>query len=164
MDRLFTPWRYDYLVSDKAGEGCIFCEASTAGADRERLIVFRGRTHFIILNRFPYNNAHLMIVPHRHLADLTEATPDERHELMDLSSRALAALRGAYHPQGFNVGCNLGTIAGAGIADHYHLHIVPRWEGDTNFMTVTATTRVIPEALDRTWERLSAAFRAQEGG
>jgi len=163
MDRLFTPWRYDYLVSDKAAGGCIFCEAYAAGADRERLIVFRGRTHFVILNRFPYNNAHLMIVPHRHLADLTEATAEERHELMDLSARALAVLRSTYHAQGFNIGCNLGTIAGAGIAGHYHLHVVPRWEGDTNFMTVTAGTRVIPEDLDRSWERLREAFRAPEG-
>jgi len=161
MDRLFTPWRYDYLVSDKAADGCIFCEAIAAGADRERLIVFRGDTHYVILNRYPYSNAHLMIVPRRHLADLTEATPEERRELMELSARALAALRATYNPQGFNLGCNLGTIAGAGIAEHYHLHVVPRWEGDTNFMTVTAGTRVIPEDLDRSWERLSAAFAAQ---
>jgi len=162
MDRLFTPWRYDYLVSDKASGGCIFCEASSADDDRERLVVWRGGTHFVILNRFPYSNAHLMIVPHRHVADLLEATPEERHDLIDLATRSLAALRSAYGPQGFNLGCNLGTSAGAGIASHYHLHLVPRWEGDTNFMTVTAETRVIPEDLGRTWERMRAAFLAQE--
>ena len=149
----------------------MFCQApgrssdlvANAEIEADPLVVFQGSLAYVILNLYPYNNAHLMIVPHRHLADLTEATEDERHELMDLSSRALAALRSTYQPQGFNVGCNLGTIAGAGIAGHYHLHVVPRWEGDTNFMTVTAETRVIPETLDRTWERLSAAFRTQEG-
>lgn len=160
MDHLFTPWRYDYLVSDPIPSGCIFCEALAAREDRERLVVFRGDSHFAILNRYPYNNGHLMVVPNRHLPDLDEATREERHELMDLAARCVGALRRTYRPHGVNLGLNLGRSAGAGIAAHYHLHLVPRWDADTNFMTVTGGTRIIPEDLDRTWERLREAIAA----
>jgi ATP adenylyltransferase len=158
MELLFTPWRLAYLTTDRSDAGCIFCEALEAGQDRERLIVLRGKANFLILNRYPYNNGHLMIVPNRHVAQIGDSTPEELHELVDLVARCEAGLHEIYRPNGINVGINLGSSAGAGITGHYHLHMVPRWGGDTNFMTVIGCTRLVPEELDRTWSRLHDWF------
>ena len=142
-----------------AGEpsGCVFCDALARGAD-EPLLLFRGRTCFAILNLYPYNNGHLMIVPNRHVATLTEAAPSELSELMALTRHAEIALTEVYRPQGLNVGMNLGRPAGAGIADHLHVHVVPRWSGDTNFMSVVGNVRVLPEELAATAARLKPIF------
>ncbi len=136
--------------------GCVFCDAQAGGQDS--LVVFRGTRCFVILNKFPYNNGHLMAVPNRHIATLTEATSDELCELADLARCAEIALREAYDPHGLNMGINLGKPAGAGILDHLHMHVVPRWNGDTNFMTVVGQTRVLPEDLTVTAERLRPIF------
>ena len=159
MERLYTPWRFEYLVSRRSAEGCLFCEAVQAETDRDRLVILRGTANFVLLNRYPYSNGHLMVVPMRHVARLTDSTAEELHELMDLVARCEATLRDVYQPDGINVGINLGSSAGAGIADHYHLHMVPRWSGDTNFMTVIGATRLLPEELDRTWCRLHESLR-----
>jgi ATP adenylyltransferase len=135
---------------------CIFCRyAGQAPAhDRANLLLLRGAQCFVILNRYPYNSAHLMIVPYRHLHDVTRLSAEECGEMMALLQRMVAALDAEYHPQGFNVGMNLGATAGAGIADHLHMHVVPRWTGDTNFMPVVGQTKVLPEALEQTYDRL----------
>jgi len=161
MDRLWTPWRLAYVTeASTVTPGCIFCDAL---ARDEPLIVHRGRAVFVILNKFPYNNGHLMVVPYRHVGWLADLTADERSEFMLLAQRAEIALAGAYHPHGFNFGVNLGKAAGAGVLDHLHLHVVPRWSGDTNFMSVVGETRVLPEELPQTAERLRAAFMAIAG-
>jgi ATP adenylyltransferase len=138
--------------------GCIFCEAF-ASATPDPLVVFRGRTTFVILNKFPYNNGHLMVVPNRHIGRLADLTSDELAELIGLTQTAEKALAEAYHPHGFNMGINLGKPAGAGVLDHVHMHVVPRWNGDTNFVSVIGETRVLPEELPTTAARLGAAFR-----
>ena len=157
MDRLWSPWRLQYVTSTGEARGCVFCEASAAGGEAS-LVVHRGRTCFVILNLFPYNSGHLMVVPNRHIATLSAATPEERCEMMDLTQLAEQALTDAYRPQGLNVGMNLGRSAGAGIVDHIHVHVVPRWSGDTNFMTVVGEVRVLPEDIGETAARLRTAF------
>lgn len=156
MERLWSPWRLAY-VSGGEPAGCVFCDAQTH-EQAEPLVLLGGATCFVILNLYPYNNGHLMIVPRRHVASLAEATPEEQAELIGLTRAAEMALTEVYHPQGLNVGMNLGRAAGAGVADHMHIHVVPRWTGDTNFMTVVGETRVLPEDLAVTWERLRQAF------
>jgi ATP adenylyltransferase len=158
MDRLWTPWRLDYVskASDSTAS-CIFCDALTGSTNAE-LIVHRGRAAYVILNKYPYNNGHLMVVFNRHLPRLAEATPDELNEVMALTRAAEIVLTEAYHPHGFNTGLNIGKPAGAGVLDHLHVHIVPRWNGDTNFMTVTGETRVLPEQLPQTAARLVSIF------
>jgi len=157
VDRLWSPWRLQYVTSTGEAHGCVFCEAQ-AGVEAAPLMVFRGRQAFVILNLFPYNSGHLMVVPNRHIATLASATHDERCELMDLTRVAEQALTEVYAPHGLNVGMNLGRSAGAGIVDHLHVHVVPRWNGDTNFMTVVGEVRVLPEELAQTAERLRPAF------
>jgi ATP adenylyltransferase len=159
MDHLWSPWRLQYVTGGHAPPGCVFCTADT-GTDpaQAALVVHRGATCFVILNLFPYNNGHLMVVPGRHIATLAEATPDELHELMLLTQRAEIVLRTAYQPHGINVGINVGRAAGAGLAEHLHIHLVPRWNGDTNFMTTVGDTRVLPESLDATAIRLRPLF------
>src|SRR5215831_9104947 len=154
MERLWSPWRLAYVTS-ATGEpsDCIFCDASNTD-----LVLFRGRTCYVILNLFPYNNGHLMVVPKRHIGSLSATTREEREELMDLTRHAEIALTEAYTPQGINMGINLGRPAGAGILDHLHIHAVPRWNGDTNFMTVLSDTRVLPESLEATKKRLQPIF------
>ena len=147
----------EYIRSEKAG-GCIFCEKVGEDRDAENLILFRGRYHFIIMNAYPYNNGHLMIAPYAHVAALEDLPPETRHEMMDLAARCARALKASFHPDALNAGFNLGAAAGAGIADHMHMHVVPRWNGDTNFMPVLADVRVIPQSLDDAWATLSAAF------
>jgi ATP adenylyltransferase len=157
LDRLYTPWRLAYVTGAAKSADCVFCTA-LANGDADPLIVWRGTRAFVILNLFPYNNGHLMVVPARHIASLVDATPDELCEIMELTRRSEIALREAFDPQGLNMGLNLGKAAGAGVLDHLHLHIVPRWIGDTNFMTVVGQTRVLPQELPVTADRLRPIF------
>ncbi|MBI5877590.1 MAG: HIT domain-containing protein [Chloroflexi bacterium] len=154
MERLWTPWRMQYIAGDKAAGGCVFCAALAHTDDREALVIYRGESALVMLNKYPYNNGHLLVVPHLHTADLSALAPATRAELMQLIARSIEWLKAASHPDGFNVGLNLGKSAGAGMADHLHFHIVPRWTGDTSFMTISGETRVLPEWLDETWNRL----------
>jgi ATP adenylyltransferase len=155
---LWAPWRIEYIESTDRPDGCIFCIKPAETDDRANLIVHRGVRAFVILNRFPYNNGHLMVVPYRHTADLSALDPEERAELFDLLVASQRALVSGLRPHGFNIGMNLGRTGGAGIEDHLHFHIVPRWNGDTNFMPVLGHTKVVSEGLERTWEKLVPAF------
>jgi ATP adenylyltransferase len=158
MDYLWTPWRYTYIASASKDISCVFCDAIAAGDDKKTLVVFRGAKNFIILNAFPYTSGHVMIVPYAHVADLSAADPEALSEMMRLAQRVQAALESAYHPQGYNLGMNLGQAAGAGVLGHLHLHVLPRWAGDANFMTVVGETRVEPENLSTTYEKLRKAL------
>jgi ATP adenylyltransferase len=154
MQYLWSPWRMAYLRSENpsgSGTGCIFCDKPAENRDVDNLIVHRGGLAFVILNRYPYNNGHMMVVPYQHVDTIQALEQATLTELMLLASQALAALRGMYNPHGFNLGVNIGAAAGAGIAGHVHMHVVPRWAGDSNFMTTTALTRVIPEDLAETF-------------
>jgi ATP adenylyltransferase len=158
MDRLYSPWRLSYVTTaSEPVPGCIFCNAAAAEHD-DPLVVARGRSAFVILNLYPYNSGHLMIVPNRHVASLAELSPAERADVMDLMARAEVAVTEVYRPQGLNIGVNLGKAAGAGIADHLHVHVVPRWTGDTNFMSVVGNVRVLPEEVPASVERLRPVF------
>jgi ATP adenylyltransferase len=157
MERLWTPWRLAYVTGGSDAGDCVFCSALTS-ADAEPLLLFRGSTCFVILNLFPYNNAHLMVVPNRHVATLAATTEEERCELVHLASVAETAITEAYAPHGMNMGINLGKPAGAGVPGHLHMHVVPRWNGDTNFMTVVGETRVLPEELPQTAGKLRPIF------
>jgi ATP adenylyltransferase len=161
MEILFTPWRYSYLTSPKSetSPGCIFCNAARAEGLRETQTLFRNADALVMLNRYPYTNGHLMVAPVAHDALLFDSRDDSLRALIRLTAEAQRILSDVYHPEGFNVGMNFGQIAGAGVADHYHMHIVPRWGGDSNFMTVTARTRLVPEDLDVTYERLLPHFQ-----
>jgi ATP adenylyltransferase len=156
MDRLWSPWRLPYILRGEDVGGCVFCDAPQG--EQAALIVFRGATCYVILNLYPYNNGHLMVVPNRHIASLTAATREELCELIELTQRAEVALGEAYNPHGLNMGINLGKPAGAGVLDHVHMHIVPRWNGDTNFMTVVGGTRVLPEELPQSAAKLRPIF------
>jgi ATP adenylyltransferase len=156
-DVLFAPWRYEYLVSDKE-KACIFCEAAASDDDERSLVIFRGKRVFVVLNRYPYTNGHVMVAPFAHEAWLSESDAVTRSELIETVTRAQAILVSAYHTDGLNVGVNFGAAAGAGVAGHYHVHVVPRWAGDTNFMAVTAGVRIIPEELSETRRRLAPLF------
>lgn len=151
--RLWTPWRMKFILSDKKGD-CIFCQKTAETDDRASYVLYRGDHGFIMLNAYPYNNGHLLIVPYAHTPTLEELDDTTLTEVMLLVNRGLAALRKAMSPQGFNIGANLGAVAGAGITDHVHLHIVPRWQGDSNFLPVVDDTRLIPERLEDTYQRL----------
>ena len=157
MERLWSPWRMAYVTGTRSDPGCIFCQALDIPSQAS-LVVYRGDRAFVILNLYPYNNGHLMVVPRRHIAALAEAEREELHELMELTRRAEIALTEAYTPHGLNVGLNLGRAAGAGVADHLHIHLVPRWNGDTNFMTVVSDVRVLPESLEESAARLRPIF------
>ena len=157
MERLWSPWRLAYVSGGGESKGCVFCEVHASGPS-EPLLIWSGEHSFVILNLYPYNNGHLMVVPHRHVATLALSQPEELAELMRLTRLAEMALTEAYRPQGMNVGMNLGRPAGAGIVDHLHIHVVPRWTGDTNFMSVVGNVRVLPEALEATGERLRGIF------
>ena len=158
-ERLWAPWRLEYIKGPKDGE-CIFCAGPGAGDDRAKYIVRRGELCFAMLNAYPYNNGHLMISPFRHVPTIEELDEGELLELMTLTQDALAALRTAYAPEGFNLGVNQGKIAGAGVEHHVHLHVVPRWGADTNFMPVIGDTRVLPQSLDNSYEDVTRAFSA----
>jgi ATP adenylyltransferase len=156
MEELWAPWRIDYILSKKP-EGCIFCDKPAEKKDEENLILFRGRHCFVMLNAFPYNNGHMMVVPYRHTASLSGWEAEEQQEMMQLAGMCVDLLKRTMRPDGFNLGINMGLVGGAGIADHLHLHIVPRWNGDTNFMPVLSDTRVISEGLAATYGKLKAA-------
>jgi ATP adenylyltransferase len=160
MDYVWTPWRYQYMAEAAGGEqpGCIFCDALARNQDAETLIVHRGVKIFVILNRFPYTSGHVMIVPYAHVAELSLCDAETLSEMMQLARRVETALRENYKPDGMNLGMNLGRAAGAGVVGHLHLHVLPRWIGDTNFKTVSGETRVHPEDLKTTYERLSKAL------
>jgi ATP adenylyltransferase len=161
MERLWSPWRMPYLLNTQPAAGCVFCAKLAAGSenDRDNLIVYRGRRAAIFVNLYPYNNGHLMVIPYDHVPSTEELSPEALLELMQLLNLSIATLRRVLKPHGFNVGINLGRSAGAGIQEHVHLHIVPRWDGDTNFLQVCAQTRVIPEMLPDTYDRLAGALR-----
>jgi ATP adenylyltransferase len=160
MDYLWTPWRYHYIAGGAKDDRCIFCAAAEAGDDADSLIVLRARKNFVILNRYPYTSGHVMVVPYAHQATLTASEPETLGEMMALAQRIERALADLYHPNGYNMGMNLGRAAGAGIPGHLHLHILPRWIGDTNFMTTVGETRVEPEELTTTYQRLRGALGA----
>jgi len=153
MERIWAPWRVEYIQAEKP-EGCILCEKPGQDNDAENYILYRGDKNFIIMNSYPYNPGHLMVAPYRHIANLEELTDEELHEHFQVVSRSIKLLKQVYNPGGFNIGINMGKIAGAGIEGHVHTHIVPRWQGDTNFMPVISDVRVIPEALAETYEKL----------
>lgn len=150
-----------YIEGNLEEQGCVFCNRLAQDDDSENLILKRAGRSFIILNRFPYTNGHLMAVPVAHVESLEELTNSDQAELMQMTARAISVLRHTYGPDGFNVGVNIGEAAGAGIADHVHVHIVPRWSGDTNFMATTAATRVLPESLQDSYQRLKLAWQEQ---
>jgi ATP adenylyltransferase len=157
MEVKFTPWRMAYIGGQK-GTGCVFCAAAAATDDAAFHVVARGRHCFVILNAFPYNNGHVMVLPYEHTADLVALPTAAAQELTAMTRTAVATLGRSMHPTGFNIGMNLGEVAGAGIADHLHMHVVPRWSGDTNFMSVVGETRLIPQSLADTWEMLRGAW------
>lgn len=159
MENLWSPWRMKYVTDNEKPGECIFCSYPKMDDGVENLIVHRGESAFVILNRYPYTSGHAMVVPFQHVASIEELTPAIRAELMEMVNETLSVLRKVYQPDGFNVGINMGSAAGAGIAEHAHVHIVPRWGGDTNFMSTTGETRVIPEDLRVTYERISAAWK-----
>ena len=157
MEQLWAPWRMEYIQMKKP-EGCILCELPGQDNDVANYILYRGDKNFIIMNSYPYNPGHLMIAPYRHAASLEELTGEERHEHFDIVSRSIRVLRQVFSPGGFNLGINIGKVAGAGIEGHIHTHIVPRWQGDNNFMPVISNVRVVPEALAETYKKLEGKF------
>jgi ATP adenylyltransferase len=159
MDYLWSPWRYQYVQKGIRTSGCVFCDAAAAQKDEEYFVVYRGRYNFILLNLYPYTTGHLLIVPYEHVDTLELASPGALEEMMLLAQAGQRHLREIYKAPGFNLGMNLGEAAGAGIAGHIHLHVLARWPGDTSFITSVAGTRVLPEELPVTWQKLSEAFR-----
>lgn len=157
MERIWAPWRIEYIRGEHP-KGCIFCDKPREDKDEENLILYRGKLNFVIMNLYPYNPGHLMIVPYRHLDRLEDLMPEERNDHYEITSRTVGILREAAGTDNFNIGMNLGRVAGAGIDDHIHTHIVPRWNGDNNFMSVTAETRVICESMKDIYQRLKAKF------
>lgn len=162
MRYISAPWRADYVRKALSMKSCIFCEALKSRDDRSATVLYRGRRNFLLLNRYPYTPGHLLIAPKRHVADFADARLDERAELADLLQVALRVLRASYAPHGFNTGMNLGQSAGAGVAGHYHLHVVPRWTGDANFMPLVGATRVFIEDLDATFNKLRPLFDKEQ--
>jgi ATP adenylyltransferase len=155
MDTLFAPWRMEYLVGEKV-EGCIFCKCSVRC---DEFVLYEGKNVFVMMNKYPYVNGHLMIIPNRHVGKYEELSQVERREMFNLLETAIKALREAMNPSGFNVGMNIGKAAGAGVEEHIHLHVIPRWEGDTNFMSVVGNVRVIPEDVETTAAKLAPLFK-----
>lgn len=160
MNHLWSPWRMTYIENHEKEDGCVFCSAQAKADSAENLIAFRGKLAYVILNRFPYTSGHLMVVPFEHIPTLEELGSFARAEMMELTSRCMTVLREIYKPQGFNMGANIGKAAGAGVLDHVHIHIVPRWVGDTNFMSTLGGTRVLPETLEDTYKRVNEGFES----
>lgn len=161
MEHIWSPWRYKYIASADKRSGCVFCNVNhspDSDSDHQNLIVHRGPLNFIILNLYPYTSGHLMIAPYQHAGSLADIPEPVTTEMIELAKRAQRALESEYRPEGFNIGMNLGAAAGAGVADHLHLHIVPRWSGDANFVSVVGETRVLPEELTATFSRLKQYF------
>lgn len=159
MNHLWSPWRMSYILENKNEEGCVFCHVIEQADGCENLIIYRGRYSYVILNRYPYTSGHLMVVPYEHCASLEGLSTEPRAEMMELISFCVQVLTFEYSAQGFNVGANLGGAAGAGIPQHVHFHIVPRWQGDTNYMSAIGGTRVVPEALNESYLRISNAWK-----
>ncbi len=157
MEHIWAPWRIEYIQMEKP-QGCIFCDKSSQNDDALNYILYRGDKNFVIMNSYPYNPGHLMIAPYQHTANLEELADEELHEHIKIISRSIELLKKAFNPDGFNIGMNIGRIAGAGIADHFHTHIVPRWSGDTNFMPVVADTKVVNQAIGETYQKLKGKF------
>jgi ATP adenylyltransferase len=160
MDHIWSPWRYSYVTKAAPPGGCVFCEKVAGTDDAESLILYRGTHNYVVLNLYPYTNGHLMVVPYEHVDTLAGAAEETAREMMELARRAETILRQLYRPQGINIGMNLGECAGAGVAGHIHMHLVPRWPGDANFMSVIGETRVLIEDLAITWRRIREAFAA----
>ena len=160
MDRLWTPWRFDYISKiDQSDSSCVFCSIlAEPHCDSSNFVLFRGATILVLLNRFPYTSGHLLIVLNRHIASLGEANTRELHAFLETAQRCEEALRKEYHPDGFNMGFNIGKSAGAGVDRHLHMHVLPRWVGDSSFVSVISETRVLPELLPKTFERLIPHF------
>ncbi len=158
MKHLWSPWRMTYIENHEKEDGCIFCSAQSQADGAENLIAYRGKLAYVILNRFPYTSGHLMVIPFTHAPTLEDLNAETRAEMMELSSRCMAVLRDLYKPHGFNMGANIGEAAGAGVLGHVHIHIVPRWVGDTNFMSAVGETRVLPESLEETYKRVRKTF------
>jgi ATP adenylyltransferase len=159
MNHIWSPWRMDYIEKPKQKDRCVFCYALAQSDGPENLIIYRGTQAFVILNRYPYTSGHLMVVPFNHKPALGELNSATRTELMELTTAGIAALKQVYQPQGFNIGMNIGEAAGAGIEEHIHVHLVPRWFGDTNFMSSLGDVRVLPESLEDTYRRISEAWQ-----
>jgi ATP adenylyltransferase len=158
MKHLWSPWRMTYIEKHEKQAGCVFCNAQARTDSAENLIAFRGKNVYVILNLFPYTSGHLMVVPFEHKASIEDLDTATRTEMMELTSKCMGILRKLYNPQGFNMGANIGEAAGAGVPGHVHIHIVPRWSGDTNFMTTLGNARVLPEFLEDTYKRVKEAF------
>jgi ATP adenylyltransferase len=158
MDHIWSPWRYKYIASADRETGCVLCRIEQEHTDAKNYVVHRARLNFVILNLFPYTSGHLMIVPYEHQASLAAIGEATTTEMLELAKLAQVALENEYHPDGFNIGLNLGRSAGAGVADHLHLHVVPRWSGDANFVSVVGETRVLPEDLVKTYDKLKKHF------
>ena len=158
MKNLWAPWRMEYILSDQKGGSCIFCPGSDRGQDEERLILYVGSLSIVMMNRFPYNNGHLLLAPIQHVPGLDQLSDEEILDLLGMVRRSIDILKSIMNPEGFNVGLNLGQVAGAGMEDHMHFHIVPRWNGDTNYMTVLGEVRVIPEHIKETYKKLRTEF------
>jgi ATP adenylyltransferase len=159
MEKLWAPWRMKYILDSKeSSDQCIFCELPLQKNDEQNYIVFRSKLSFVMLNKFPYNNGHIMVIPYKHESDYTELDQDILADIQQLIQKSLIALKNCMEPHGYNVGLNLGRTAGAGIDAHLHYHIVPRWSGDTNFMPVISDTKVISESLEESWQKLSLEF------
>jgi len=161
MDYLWTPWRYAYVTTAEKTFGCIFCDLLHAGNDEQSRIVHRGQHCSIVLNTFPYTSGHVMIVPYDHVDELCKLSVEAAHEMMALSQRMETVLRQLYSPSGINLGMNIGQAAGAGVAGHIHMHVLPRWLADSNFMTVVGETRILPESLEITYQRIKSALDTQ---
>lgn len=158
MDRLWTPWRFEYIRNANQETSCVFCRMLEERRDEQNFLLFRGSSSYVILNLFPYTSGHLLVVANRHIPSLSEATQEELHEMIELARRCEGAIGQEYHPQGFNMGFNLGRAAGAGVEHHLHMHVLPRWVGDSNFVSVVGETRVLPEELPVTFHRLFPYF------
>ncbi|GAB4188691.1 MAG: HIT domain-containing protein [Calditrichia bacterium] len=159
MEHLWAPWRIEYILNSDKEDGCIFCNRLGRDDDDTDLIVYRGREAFIIMNKFPYNNGHVMVVPNRHIAEFCDLSPTEHTEMGELISLSISALKSSMNPHGFNIGMNLGRVSGAGIEDHLHYHIVPRWDGDTNFMPIIGGTKVVSEGLRESYQKIKEAVK-----
>ena len=158
MNYIWTPWRMKYIQENRAEQGCVFCLAAESEDGLENLVFHRGEGVFMILNRYPYTSGHIMCVPYMHVCRPQDLTPEVRSEMMEQVTKAVTVLGSVYQPEGFNLGMNLGDVAGAGIADHLHMHIVPRWGGDTSFISTLGQTRVLPESLVETYRRVKEAW------
>lgn len=159
MDRLWTPWRFEYIRTADKETSCVFCRILHETCDQENLVLYRGKSSFILMNLYPYTCGHLLVVANRHISFLSEALPDELTDIFQLGQRCEAILAREYHPHGYNLGFNLGRAAGAGVDHHLHMHVVPRWTGDSNFVSIVGETRTLPEELPHTYRRLLPHFK-----